>query len=233
MQETGNNINPIQKKLSIRLSPDGLSFLVQDGKSSKGGYINGTPNPDAIDKLAEKTGTLSFSSILVLMDTPKTIVIPAPLFEENLTDQFLKLHSMELQPDQTTIVSTESAGVSSLMIWDHQTIEALYRHWGTAITFYAPLQLIISTIRKHELRIDISRTLAHIVFCDEKTEFAETLPWQGIPDILYYIRYLESLFDLTKTAIRISGQEASRIVKELRRYFKHTETDPSPLLTLL
>ena len=231
MQVTGSNSIPGKKKLSIRLSPDGLSFLIRDGKSTAEGSSPGTPTPATIEKLSQENGLLEFDNPMdIILETLNTVTVPAPLFEEEAVEKYLALHSLVPTEQETVVISPETAETRCIMLWNKAVIRSIRDHWGDKVHFYSLLQIGFTEVGNGELWIGLGQKSAALVLRDEQVEYAEILPMQRIDDLLYYLETLESSFDLSKTTIRIKGLHAEPTAKEVRKFFRNTKADKSPLV---
>ncbi|MEA3504471.1 MAG: DUF3822 family protein, partial [Bacteroidota bacterium] len=100
--ESLNLATPEKYILSIRISPDGFSFSVLDGMRSKfvAYHLFRFRSADSIslckevDAVYEKNPWLkgNFRKVFVLLETPKSTLIPEPLFENSEKELYLKFN---------------------------------------------------------------------------------------------------------------------------------------------
>ena len=114
------------------------------------------------------------------------------------------------------------------MVWNTDTLRALHDHWGNSVHFYSPLQQGIATVGEQEVLVGLGRRLLCLVFRDNRIRYAEMLPFQGVADLLYYMGHLNTLFDLSKAKIRLTGPGAVQLTKELRHHYINMTADESP-----
>ena len=229
MPETGNNTTCGTKKLSIRLSSDGLSFLVQGDRAPLCGFIAGASGPETVGKLAGKNAPgRTDGPVNVLLETLKTVAVPTSIFEEETATSYLAVNSLMPAHDETAVVSPEAGDVRCVMVWNTDTLRALHDHWGNSVHFYSPLQQGIATVGEQEVLVGLGRRLLCLVFRDNRIRYAEMLPFQGVADLLYYMGHLNTLFDLSKAKIRLTGPGAVQLTKELRHHYINMTADESP-----
>lgn len=234
MQVTGNNTIPGKKKLSIRLSPDGLSFLMQGEGSSKVSTFREISTSETVEKLSQENGLQEFDGpIDIILETLKTVTVPAPLFEEEAVEKYLALYSLTPTELETVVISPETGETRCIMLCDKAVIRSIRDRWGDKAHFYSLLQTGFAEAGNRELWIGLGRESAALVLRNEQVEYAEILPMQCVDDLLYYLGTLKASFDLSQITIRIKGDNAESTTKEVRKFFRNTKVDKSPLFFTL
>lgn len=248
MPETGNSGFDTKKILSIRLSPDGLSFWETTGgagisspkkrKSEKTEFpvrgslyfsVESTAKKNisaAISAMTEAAGN-SFEVATVYLDTTKTVLIPKTLLREELIQKYLKFNNIEPAEDETVEVVDFMPNNKAVLVFDSalkDVIEALPGSpvLATPFSLAANSSAVSGSAGKRSLfSIYLSGENAYItIFSNIALMYAEVLPYSSPTDILFYINKLGGQFRLKKSILLLSGTGTEEQVVALKRYFK-------------
>lgn len=217
MRATGNNM-PDNKTLSIRLTPDGLSF------SSSKGNGNRTENNPALPHEAEVI------RVIVEIDTPKCMLIPEAGASEGAS--FLEAAGVELS-DRETLVSVTKDSMCLISAADGAAVKRLRDNYGDKLAFTGPLLesvasgKALSSARPCAVLVFRAQSRLYLTLTDDKgcLRFAEVLPYEGEADILYYLARLKTLFPLDKSLICVKGDGAAQYCRILRKYYRHCQCE--------
>lgn len=259
MPATGNNKKLKEKLLSIRLSPDGLSFWTsKTGAAADGGRIpiHGTDSaetaiafgretgmPEDIRKAAGKCiGMCGWSGgpLRIMLDTPKTVLVPSELFADGQAENYLKVNNITVSAGEEVLVSELSSGgrlITAIMVYDRAALDTLREIFGSGTVFTSPFDTAYAYRgAKHKKRdADCDFTTMHLtpgnVYLTVQTapdcrwKYSEVLPHSSAADILYYMQELSARFKIRKTRVFIKGHGAENIAKALRKPFRRCKCE--------
>ena len=155
---TGQNKIRAQKNLSIRLSPDGLSFWTADSANPAGETypecrpVAGSESTEtflafgkalsvdenlrrAASKCVEMAGWQG-GPVRLMPDTRNTVLIPAVLFDPRQTDDYLALNSIGVSGEEKVFVSRLSSPLPDaavVMVYDRAAVGILEEAFGNKL----------------------------------------------------------------------------------------------------
>ena len=164
MPSTGKNKRLKEKLLSIRLSPDGLSFWTT---GLVGAFAEDRPTPlrDYRTESAERaiafdrkagvrenigkalslcTQGIEVASAEILLDTCKTILVPGELYDESQTADYLEINGFSKSRTETVVRSEAGSGsrrVVAIMVFNEDAVDAVTDVFGEKAVFTSPVSL--------------------------------------------------------------------------------------------
>lgn len=230
MQEPGNNnAGTVLKILSIRLSPDGLSFT--EGTESDG-FRTGQYTFEKGDGLlpgleaylsGEQFPQGPYDRVCLFPETDRTVLLPEALWREDMAEDYLRTNSLEMRPDERILISAPLKGTRAVILSPREITEMLERKFPGLLSL-SPLQTTYAAGEKHTMTLLLSTSLVHLSWFGEKPEYAETLCYGTPADMLYYLNRLSADFDLSRATLRIAGHKDDTLTRLLKRYYKNVET---------
>lgn len=201
MQVTGSNIEQQDNVLSIRLSPNGQYFS--------------EPQP-----AAEPT------VVKVWLDTIKVVLVPTESFSDDLAESYLKINGHQIADNESVVISEPVGNLLAIISFDRKAIDDLKAQHGNKVQFYSMLHPSLERARENSIEITRHDNRLYLTLYNKVLEYAESLPYSSIADLLYYIENLKSTFGLDKREIYVYGDESKQISALLKRYYKrvHEQT---------
>ena len=170
MQVTGSNTGEHQKILSIRLSPNGLSFWVAQADESAAKVGSG-PIPDAnnvwdttfdpsltlaentlpaLNRCRETLGENMPTRKVIYLDTLQTILIPTELAETRYQEGYLAQNGLVVDESET-VFRSEFTGpgkerITSLSIFNSEAGETCQQQLGDNCEFSSPYALLFGEL---------------------------------------------------------------------------------------
>lgn len=256
MPVTGNNIRTSKKIVSIRLSAGGLSFWnasagIPEGRWPDGAVITdeatesyvpfGDPGDTAaaVGKAVERAGSSFLRShertSPVLLDTPKTVLVPQRLYDPDDAGKYLAFHGLEPAEGERVYVSDPVGGTVAVMAANGQRTEALKERTGDP-ALISPLQynlmLPVSDLKIKKgvgaycaavhlapSRCYVSLFLVssggrELVFCDH-------YPYAGAADLLYYLGMMAGRYPgAGGMPVILRGHGADKEAKAIGKYHR-------------
>lgn len=171
------------------------------------------------------------SPAVVFIDSPKSILIPAPLFDKDAVDELLELHNFEVGANERVYISPAVAGTVSVIVGATAPLNALETAVG-AFQTASPLQYNILRGIPKDKKVALGRIVVYLcpkmayisvlqgAGSDEKLLFTEALPFGSEADLIYYMDWLGKQFKIAGFPIFIKGTDADKARKAVSRYFK-------------
>ncbi len=171
---------------------------------------------------------------VVALDTAKTVLVPAEMYEEGVGEEYLVFNGMEPGEGEVAVASepmevsgVHGGGIVAVMAVRSDVLELV----GGDFRVTSPLLIIASGAgrerRKREVNIFLTDDNAYLAVW-EKGEgglrMAEVLPDTSMDSLLYYMQVVGRSFKLRRFDINIGGERAGMVADTLRRYFKNVKT---------
>lgn len=242
MRGTGNNRHSNEKILSIRLSPDGLSFSVISPSGKDGGEVrieldhSAGSMTDAVGVILESREEFSegYSSVQIFLDTVDTVYVPAEVVDEGQEPSVVWLNRAGVYPTETQkiIVSPAVGEVCAVMAFDGGAIDRLKAKFGGRAAFFSPLQENIEMKGRLDMGggcyiVNITEDNFYLTAFDAAGQLyiAEVYPYASGADIVYYLHRISGIAPGDRKALRrlriyLYGDCAPACVKTLRKYFR-------------
>ena len=225
MKATGNNRASSQneKILSIRLSPDGLSFqLAGPGSRQAAGFVLRKEGREPLGEYLQThiSAMGEAGRVHVFLDTFRSVLVPQVLFKPESAAGYLAENGWTPDRHEHTVVSDVAKGIVSVMIRARDETEALKTLFGERLHLFSASHLLAATTPPHTAQMLLTRQHATLAIAGEGLLYADTLPFSSAEDLAYYIQLLQDRFALKKTSLYLAGQGAEGMRKSLRRYYK-------------
>ncbi len=162
---------------------------------------------------------------VVSLDTPKTILMPAYLYEKGVEADYLRFNGMEPTDAETAAVSEEQDGIVAVMAVSTAVAELVAREFGEGVRFTSPL-LEIASGRKRDVNIFLTRDNLYFTVWDKELKMAEALPDNTGDSLLYCMQVIGRRFKLRRFAINVSGEAAEEAGRVLGEYFPKVNVIP-------
>ncbi len=206
-----------ERVLSIRLSPDGLSFWMDGQKERFIPLHSGVGLHEAADICVEKSRY--FERIHLLLDTP-TVPVPSELFSPDEAHKYLTINNLYVGTRNEVVTAQIPPGVACVMVADSDALKVFRDMFGKRLTvssaFEAALETGVSTIylTGNQAYIAMRRESGALVYCD-------SLPYSTAADLVYYASRL-SRFMPARTRVHIRGLGAHTATRALRKILRCT-----------
>jgi len=234
MRETGSNISPDKKILSIRLTSSGLSFYVSTARSARGeeryfSFAGRDAGPGmAVRNIIDSTPELSgyFTSVNVFIDTADTVYAPSEVLRTDNAAAFLNGLGLYIPPEGGVAVSPAVGDVRAAMRYDARALSFLSDYYGAKLSFYSPLQENLELAGRagnpEGFIANITERNIYIVRFDKEKRLllSEVYPYYTDADIVFYLHKLGEDSGLRNPKIRIFGPGSGAAYKILRKYFR-------------
>lgn len=264
MPETGSNIRSSQKILSIRLCPGGLSFWT-GAVSGIGGGKHGEPggllplepmykglepetvvafprrevSEEALDVAVKRIAGLvpGYAALpkLVFVDMPKTVLVPAEVFDPAKAAEYLRLHNMEPEGGEELCAGAEIHGTVAVMAAPAEPLGWLRERIGEFVVA-SPVQFGLMCpppeirvkglgtgcyVTLHNTMSGCAMSLFSVDAGRREMLWCDSLPRTGDADLLYYLGVLSEKYPVgRKTPVLVSGYGAEATCRALKRYYK-------------
>ncbi len=163
------------------------------------------------------------------IDTAKTLLVPAEMYEPGAEAEYLLFNGMALSADEVAVASKEQDGIVAVMAVpaaEWRLCEERYERGEVRVI--SPL-LSVATARRGKRggrAVDILLTAenVYIAVWEKGLKMAEALPDNSVDSILYYLQVLGRQFRLRKFDINVGGERAGEVADALRQYFSGVKT---------
>lgn len=196
-QVTGSNTPQTIDKVSIQLALDGHSFSAPTLSES-------FPGGDDVE---------------VEVLTPRTLLVPEPLFEAGRGAELLAAAGLTPTPDEELIYSLPRDGVIAVMAIPAEALRAVEKALSTRARYTTPL--LTTPVRTNGVAwLGHTAGLLYIKVYDESLQFAEVIPAVSDADVRYFFERLSREFMLKNYDLYISADTAKSMRKIAGKYFK-------------
>lgn len=243
-----------EKILSIRLSPDGLSFWTT-GLSAKATGSTGrhtdlwsrtpernlasTPDSSLTDNIAAAFREIMAAqdavvSMEIYPDTLANCIIPAEYFDQESAAGYLAINNIQIKPGDAVFNAPLDADTVSLIVFDNEAVHSLGGLFAGQYSIKSPFSVNDTHIEKYgagkrrRACVYLSPGNAYITVYEGKSGsrlFMETFRWATAADILYYISLLDKEFHLGKSKIYLRGARCEEVYGLLRKYFRKSRCE--------
>lgn len=238
--------------MSIRLSPDGLSFWVSGIRKDAGktGYMpdHATETREAaIDFDAKKSlpqnledaaarimsKTKNIVSVRVMVDTPKTVLVPEEVFDREQIGDYLEVNNIDVLPSEKVAVAAFSIGtaaVKAIIVIDKAAVDSICGAFGAdKVSVTSPFETA-DRYRHVRRRKDtageyatVYMTAANVYFTVQHgkwaaLEYCELMPYVSPEDVMFYMDEIAARFRLS--AVFLKGRDAEKVRKSLKKKIK-------------
>lgn len=240
--------------LSIRLSPDGLSFWTTDVIPWVGGdtefrrdfwsastekHMWFDPAKTMEDNLSECIQAIGNSvaggwkSAEVYPDTLRTMVVPAEYGAAEAVPELLRINGITLDGNDEVFCADISPSIKAIMVYDRTAFNILRGLLGE-VEVACPFSLNNANIEKYGIgrrrttAVYITPEHAYITVFEKKYGswlYVDVMKWTETTDILYYLSVLDQEFGLRKGKVYLRGAETDRACSFLRKYFRKTRCE--------
>jgi len=204
-----NFSTPEKYILSIRISPDGFSFSILDGLKSKfvgfHSFTFGTADSSIklckeIDFIYENNKWLQgdFRKVFVLIETPKSTLIPEPLFEASEKELYLKFNHTINSYEQIVVdflKNVDAYNVFAIPDCLKYRIQKYYKRYKI-VHYSTPL---IESLLINNKNINLDKTvflnmreknMDIVILKDQRLRYFNSFHYQSKEDILYYLLFV-------------------------------------------
>lgn len=202
-QETGNNLSEPAKIVSIRLVSGGHSFSV-----------------DTLPKRAfDDDATVEFS-----VSTHKCLLVPAEVFDAAEAEKYLAAEGIYCAGDERAAYRIEG-DKAAVMAVNAACLGQISAQFGGRAYITTPLLREYKAAGR-ELHIHTVGEVSYFKLYDgARLQYAEAAATADSDEILYYTTLISRAADLTAYIIYISGDNAQKTAKLLKRYFKKVQCE--------
>lgn len=193
-QATGSKTPNLIHKVSIQLALDGHSFS--------------TPLPAAAGE----------EPVEVELLTPKTMLVPAELFDEERGAELLAANGMAPSGDECVVCSDPAQETVALMAVPAAALQPVAERFGERLFYTSPLLHAVATTTP-VVWLCLRSGLLYVRVCDPALQLAEVIPAPDEADILYFIERLSGSFELKHYALRAVGDDPRALMKLLGPLF--------------
>ena len=239
--------------LSIRLSPDGLSFwttgIVRTAThdsptkrdlwdmSSERVYVFDPAKSvrenlnDGISLIRETVGECLIVEVYV--DTLSTIPVPAEYASDDTLEKLLADNNISLKDTEDAVYSVVCPGVNAVTVYEPRTLDILRESFGDVI-IASPFGINNAFMdkygagRRRAAALYLTPRHVYVTVFERKSGtwlYADVMKWSAPADILYYMSVLDQNFGLRKGKIYVRGAGASEICPFLQKYFSKTRCE--------
>ena len=233
-------------KLSIQLSLDGFSFCVFDHSINKflslesysvQGKISVTRFCENFEHFAKNHPFLrhAFQQVLVLIESPKTTLVPAPLFDENEIQTFAKfnfspdddnllLHDKLIYPDTFNLYP-----IPEMLLKTIHSLFPLARVICHSSALIEGLMIQNKNLpEKKRVFVNTRNSFLDIVVIEGKSlVYYNSFSYTSKEDFIYYIIFVFEQLDLNpeETELTLSGfiEKSSSLFEITYKYVRHIQ----------
>ena len=225
-QELQNNISTLHKSLSVLIAQDGLSFYIyNDQKMSERWNVSyeHSMNPsyvlEYIEEEFEKKQALSssFENVTLFYNHDLFCLVPAAMFQENNTADYLKYNARLLKTDlishekvnDVVVVYIAFENVNNYFFEKFGSFD--YYHYGSQILKF---QQEAASKDHSTIYTDFFKNKFYLsVFNSGKLMALNLFPYESLEDALYYIMFGLQQHDLDPAKVILSLRGADSIGK--------------------
>ena len=241
------------KILSIRLSPDGLSFwttgvvraATQD-KPVKQDLWDVSPESEfAFDRAKSVAENLNDGVSLikktvgeclmteVYVDTLRTIPVPTEYASGDTLGKLLADNNIVLEDAEDAIYVDICQGISVIMVYDRRVSDILRESFGE-IVIASPFGINNGLMdkygsgRRRAAALYLTPRHVYVTVFERKSGawlHSDVMKWSAPADILYYMSVLDQNFGLHKSKLYVRGNGASEVCHLLQKYFRKTRCE--------
>jgi hypothetical protein len=158
-------------------------------------------------------------------DTPKTVLIPAELYEKGDEEHYLRFNGMAPLPNEVVVTTRPHEGIVAVMAVPRDAWDTCQRRGGRATS---PLLSVATEwgfgAHSREVNIHLTEKNMYLAVRDKNLRMAEVLPDNATDSILYFMQLVGRKFRLQRFTINVSGQYAEYIADILRQYYPHVKS---------
>lgn len=243
-----------EKILSIRLSPDGLSFWTT-GLSAKDTGSTGqhtdlwsrtperhfafAPDSPLTENIAAAFREIRAAqedavSMEIYPDTLANCIIPAEYSDPESIDGYLAMNDIQLKPGDAVFNAPLDADTVSLIVFDKEAVHSLGSMSAGQYSIKSPFSVNDTHVEKYgagkrrRVCVYLSPGNAYITVYEGKSGsrlYMETFRWATAADILYYISLLDKEFRLGKSKLYLRGARCEEVYGLLRKYFRKSRCE--------
>ncbi|MDR1670957.1 MAG: DUF3822 family protein [Alistipes sp.] len=168
----------------------------------------------------------------MMMDSPKTVLIPAELYEKGDEEHYLRFNGMTPGAGDVTVATRPQDGIVAVMAVSREEWELHIRRGGAVAS---PLLSVADGDfgqgrggkgtradkgdKARAVNILLTETNFYFAVWYKTLRMAEVLPENSVDSILYYLQVLSRQFKLSRFDINIDGHNADAVAAALRRYY--------------
>ena len=232
------------KILSIRLSPDGLSFWTTGLTGSISGnmdahrdlwevsserWLSFDTEKDIRDNIEacaaaikEATARDTIVSVEAYQDWLKSVLVPAEYSTGNAAyfKGLLEENGIEVGEDDGVACVNVVGDINAVMVYDKKTVNILKEFFGD---INIEVMRKCGAGRRRSVAVYLSRQYAYITVFERKSGdvlYADAMQWSADTDILYYLSSLDQTFEFKKGKVYLRGAVADGVSKLLGKYFR-------------
>lgn len=239
MQVTGSNKKIFNNVLSIRLSPDGLSFWLSNGRGKLKGLVQHASfdhTSDAahiVSKVTTPLRGVTLDKVALYVDTIRTLVVPSEILQppgtEVTVEALLRFHNFTSQGnDESRLMIPLNDRATILTIAPNSLIAAFKEALGVMFEVRSPFNIALEQIVGPEgsdqpkCSIHTTPQNVYIVITGYgKLLYSEVAECSCEADILYYLGSLEAKYNISKGGLIISGYKNNQVQKLIKGYYKN------------
>ncbi|MDR2886361.1 MAG: DUF3822 family protein [Rikenellaceae bacterium] len=223
-QQQGKSLEKVLT-IRIRLAVDGCSFYCSMDKDAVPKDFYPLAEHDTLaDMMRRVVGgdgivPANFVRVEVEVDTDRLILLPNTAYEPGMEEGYLAVNNISYRSDEAVVISP-SFGIRAIMIAPRDLVEFLNNQWEGRVSYTSPILESIYRKKRGTLEVNLTRRFAYFTVIEDKLDYAEVFPYEGVPDLLYYLKRLETSYNLQNCTILVMGHQASAVIKKLAGYYR-------------
>lgn len=221
------NHTPLRDGLSIQLSAGRFTFCaVRDGKIRQ---QDSFPLPGdglcpdfaaLLPPSREESGQDS-EPVHVLCDTDRICLVPTEYYRAGDEEHYMQQCGIPVTADMQVVATLPRRDTVALIGVDRSVDACLGAAYGDRLVYTHPLfEAAVREPGEPLIGAALTQDWVHLTVHDRKLLFAETLPYHGEADLVYYLVYLKKTFADTDFRIELSGSAARGVGRRLSRRFR-------------
>lgn len=162
----------------------------------------------------------TFTTVEVI--SPRSMLVPAALFNKDAAAEMLAANGMAPLPDETVVTNTtDNRQLAALMAIPWEALDLLSDKLGNEIRFTTPLLTPLCTTEP-SMWIEHTASLLYIKVYDAKLQLCEVVAAQNETDIEYFFELLDREFPTRRYTLFLHGSGTARLKGLLSKRFKKT-----------
>lgn len=206
-----------QKRLSVQVSLNGLSFLISNELGEKFHFEevnwNHSITPEELliefEKLFLKLPDNTFSEIKVIYSTPAHTVVPESLFDESKGSEYLKFSSKILINDYVANDELETEGLRIVYVPYMNINNAIFEKFGSFDYFHTVTVLLKTFFNHHKqeqlnVYVHVRESFFDCIILDNgKLQLCNSYPYTSPEDFLYYLLFVMEQLELDPDNVEV------------------------------
>lgn len=176
--------------------------------------------------------------VRVLLDTPKTVLVPSELFVAEDAEKYLWLNNMSPNNDEEVVITPANEDITAVMAFSREALDTVREVFGnvsdavagdfagnsavgvaSGLHFGTPFERVVGAGSRIYLT---GSNLYGAVVREGRMVWCDMLPYSCAADLRYYAAELTAQYPhLEQVRVQVSGLGAHAAVRELRHIFRN------------